>query len=91
MPVPPEKPPDEARIVALLAQESRWPVADVATLYAHERAQLALGAHITKFLHIFAKRKVQEILRGRSFDPPGGSAAVRATLASQASPGGLPA
>jgi hypothetical protein len=92
MPVPPEKPPDEARIVALLAQESRWPVADVATLYAHERAQLALGAHITKFLHIFAKRKVQEILRERtSADPPGGSAEVLPTLASQAAPGGLSA
>lgn len=91
MPAPPEKPPDETRIVALLAKEARLPIADVATLYERERAQLALGAHITKFLHIFAKRKVQEILRKRAFGPPGAPAEVRPTLALQAAPGGLSA
>jgi len=60
-----EKAPDEQRIVALLAEESEVPVADVARLYANEHAKLAIGAHITKFLHIFATRNVQEILRKR--------------------------
>jgi len=44
------------------------PIDDVAILYEHERAELALGAHITKFLHIFAIRNVQEILRQRGID-----------------------
>lgn len=34
----------------------------------HERAKLATGAHITKFLHIFAIRNVQQILRKRVLD-----------------------
>ena len=68
MSTPAEKPPDESRIVAFLAEESQQPVADVAKLYEHERAELALGAHITKFLHIFAVRNVQEVLRNRAAD-----------------------
>jgi Protein of unknown function (DUF3562) len=63
-----EKQPDQKRIVAFLADESHVPIGDVATLYEHERAELALGAHITKFLHIFAIRNVQEILRKRGLD-----------------------
>jgi hypothetical protein len=63
---PAEKQPDQARIVAFLAEESHQPIAEIAKLYEHERAELALGAHITRFLHIFAIRNVQEILRMRA-------------------------
>lgn len=70
-----EKPPDQTRVLALLAKESQQPVADIAKLYEHERAELALGAHITKFLHIFAIRNVQEILRKRAADSLGAFAA----------------
>ena len=66
MSAPAEKQPDQTRIVALLAKESQQPVADVAKLYEHERAELALGAHITKFLDIFAIRNVQQILLQRA-------------------------
>ncbi len=65
MPAPQEKQPDQKRIVAFLAEEAHASVDDVATLYEHERAELAAGAHITRFLHIFAIRNVQEILRKR--------------------------
>lgn len=68
MPAPLEKPPDQKRIIAILADEFHVPIGDVATLYEHERAELAAGARITKFLHIFATRHVQEILRKRSLD-----------------------
>jgi hypothetical protein len=61
-----EKQPDQKRIVAVLASECHVPVAEMAKLYEHERAELAVGAHITKYLHIFATRKVLEILRLRS-------------------------
>ena len=63
-----DKQPDPARIVAVLAQEAHRPVAEVADLYAHAHAELALGAHITKFLHIFAIRNVQDILRRQARD-----------------------
>jgi len=66
-----QKEPDQTRIIAFLAEESQQPVADVAKLYEHERAELALGAHITKFLHVFAIRRVQEILRKRVADKLG--------------------
>jgi hypothetical protein len=81
MSAPAEKPLDQTRIVALLAKESQQPVADVAAIYEHERAELALGAHITKFLHIFAIRNVQEILRQRAADNLGTLAGVRPILA----------
>jgi Protein of unknown function (DUF3562) len=70
MSAPAEKQPDQTRIVAFLAKESKQPVADIAKLYEHERAELALGAHITRFLHIFAIRNVQEILRKRAAENP---------------------
>jgi len=60
-----DKEPDQKRIVAFLAEESRLPIDDVATLYEHERAELAVAARVTSFLHIFAIRNVQEILRRR--------------------------
>lgn len=63
MPVTVERQPDQGRIVESLAEESEQPVADVAKLFEHEHSELALGAHVTKFLHIFAIRNVQEILR----------------------------
>ena len=59
---------DQKRIVALLAKESQMPIDDVAALYERERAELALGARNTTFLHIFATRNVQEVLRRRSVD-----------------------
>ena len=80
MSAPAEKQPDQTRIVAFLAKESQQPVADVAKLYEHEHAELALGAHITKFLHIFAIRNVQEILRKRAADNLGSLAGVRPIL-----------
>jgi hypothetical protein len=64
----PHKPVDQKRIVALLAEESRVSIDDVATLYERECAELARGAHNTTFLHIFTIRNVQEILRARSLD-----------------------
>jgi hypothetical protein len=68
-----EKQPDQKRIVAVLASECHVPVAEMAKLYEHERAELAVGAHITKYLHIFATRKVLEILRLRDLDSPIGA------------------
>ena len=68
LPAPLEKPPDQQRIVATLSAESHVPIDDVAALYEHERAGLAVGARVTKFLHIFAIRNVQEILRKRELD-----------------------
>lgn len=67
-----EKPPDQQRIVATLSAQSHVPTGDVAVLYERERARLAVDAHITKFLHIFAVRNVQEILRkcGTDKRPP---------------------
>ncbi len=63
-----DKVPDQRRIVATLAEESRWPIDDVATLYEHERAELAVAAHVTSFLDIFAIRNVQAILRKRNHE-----------------------
>jgi len=63
-----EKKPDQQRIVKLLAEEAQVPIDDVATLYEHERSALAAGAHVTRFVHIFAIRNVQEILLQRSVD-----------------------
>lgn len=60
--------PDQERIVALLASGSNWPVADVSKLYERERNRLARGARITNYLHIFATRAVQEILRNNVAD-----------------------
>ena len=68
MPASREKQPDQGRIVASLAVECHVPVAEMAALYEHERADLALSARITKFLHIFATRNVLEILRKRGLD-----------------------
>ena len=68
MPTPNEKQPDQKRIVASLASQCHVPIGEMATLYEHERAELALGAHITKYLHIFATRNVLDVLRRRDLD-----------------------
>ncbi len=54
--------------MVLLAAKHQLPLEDVAKLYDHEHAALAFGAHITKFLHVFATRNVQDILRMRDID-----------------------
>ena len=61
----PEKQLDHTRIVAFLAHESHAAMDDVSKLYERERAELAMGAHVTKFLDIFAMRNVQAILHKR--------------------------
>jgi hypothetical protein len=63
-----QMPPDQSRIVASLASECHLPVGEMATLYEHERAELAQGAHITKYLHIFATRNVLKLLRKRRLE-----------------------
>jgi Protein of unknown function (DUF3562) len=68
MPTTNENQPDQKRIVASLALECRVPIGEMAALYEHERAELALGAHITKYIHIFATRKVLENHRERGLD-----------------------
>jgi hypothetical protein len=49
--------------IELLARESQVPVDGVTRLYENELAKLAVGARIRNFLHIFAIRKVREMLR----------------------------
>ena len=68
MPAAREKQPDQRRIVASLAKECQMPVGEMAALYEHKRAELASGAHITKYLHIFATRKVLEVMHQRDLD-----------------------
>jgi hypothetical protein len=70
MPPTNDKQPDQERIVASLALECHLPISEVAALYEHERSELASGAHITKYLHIFAVRNVLEVLRRRSLVKP---------------------
>ena len=65
MPTPTEKQPDQQRIVASLASECHLPISEMATIYEHERSELALSAHVTRYLHIFATRNVLEIMRRR--------------------------
>jgi hypothetical protein len=68
-----DREPDEERIVAELADEAHLPKRDVAVLYERVRSALARGAHVQKFMHIFATRKVRAILRGAA--PASGPAA----------------
>jgi hypothetical protein len=55
-----EKPIDQKRIVARLAAKYHVPVGEMATLYEKERVKLAVGARITKYLDVFATRRVLE-------------------------------
>jgi hypothetical protein len=68
MPAAKDKQPDQSRIVASLAKECHVPIGEMAALYEHELAELASGARITKYLHIFATRKVLEVLHQRDLD-----------------------
>jgi len=81
MPAANEKQPDQKRIVASLAAECHLPIGEMATLYEHERAELALGAHITKYLHIFATRNVLDVLRQRDLNKRASAAGLPASLA----------
>ncbi|HYN59493.1 MAG TPA: DUF3562 domain-containing protein [Rubrivivax sp.] len=81
MPATNEKQPDQKRIVASLATECHLPIGEMATLYEHERAELALGAHITKYLHIFATRNVLNALRQRDLDKQTSAPGLQASLA----------
>jgi len=78
MPTPYETQPDQKQIVTLLAEEAHVPVTYVEKLYEHERTELAVGAQIKTFLHIFAIRNVREILR-RSRPADLGSPSTRAS------------
>jgi hypothetical protein len=60
------KPPDQRRIVAALASQCHTTVDEMTTLYERERAQLALGAHIIKFIDIFTTRHILEAFRLRA-------------------------
>ncbi len=70
MPASHEKQVHQGRIVAALALQCHMPVPEMASLYEHERAGLALGAHVTSFLHIFATHNVLEVVRKRGLDKP---------------------
>jgi hypothetical protein len=64
-------PPDQKRIVATLASQCDMTIAEMKMLYERERAQLAIGAHITKYLDIFASRHILEAFRVRdAISPP---------------------
>ncbi len=87
MSAPQEGQPDQMRIVAFLARESHAPIDDVAKIYEDERVELASEARVTKFLHIFATRNTQDILRERDVDRLAVLAAGRRPEPSPVSPG----
>jgi hypothetical protein len=62
-----EKSPDlkQKRVLARLAAQYHVPVAELTTLFETERSKLAAGAHITKFLDVFATRHVLEAMQLR--------------------------
>jgi hypothetical protein len=60
------------RAIEFVARESQVPINEVAQLYEDERAELEVDARITRFLPIFAIRKVRETLRQRSDLPESG-------------------
>ena len=62
----PEKQPNQDIAVEFLASESHLPINEVAQLYASELEKLAVGAHVTGFLPIFAIRNVREMLEQRA-------------------------
>jgi len=63
--------PDQRHTVSRLAAEFKLSVDEVTALYECECATLAIGAHVTKFLHIFAIRHVQETLQKRRLESVG--------------------
>ena len=56
---------DRERTVAVLAAAFHAPVDTVAALYEREQAALARVARVTTYVHIFALRQVEEVLRRR--------------------------
>jgi hypothetical protein len=76
-----QKQPDQERIVASLATECHLPIGEMATLYEHERSELALDAHITEYLHIFPTRNVLDVLRQRDLNKQASAAVLPAPLA----------
>ena len=70
MPVPQDAQPDPKRIVEFLAKDSPLPANVVAKIYEDECAGLAKSARVTLYLHIFAIRNVQEILRAQGASRP---------------------
>jgi hypothetical protein len=66
MSAPQEKRIVPKQVITSLAQDSELSVDEVVKLYEHERDELAAVAQVTTFLHIFALRNVQEMLRKRS-------------------------
>jgi hypothetical protein len=67
-----EKSPDlkQKRVLARLAAQYHVPVAEITTLFETERSRLVAGAHITKFLDVFATRHVLETLQLRAEAEP---------------------
>jgi hypothetical protein len=80
MPSTNEEQPDRQRIVASLALECQLPIDEMAAIYEHARAELAAGASVTKYLHIFAVRNVLEAMGRRTRDAPSPTARVPARL-----------
>jgi hypothetical protein len=76
-----QKQPDQNRIIASLATECHVPMGEMTALYEHERAELALGARVTTYLHIFATRKVLELLQRRERDQQLETEAAAASVA----------
>jgi hypothetical protein len=70
------KPPDQKRIVAALALQCHMTIDEMTPLYETERAQLALGAHIVKFLDVFTTRHILEAFRLRTGTTPASLADV---------------
>jgi hypothetical protein len=63
MSLPPEKPTDHRRVIALLARESAASIDEVTRLYERERTELEAGARIKHFLPLLAIRNVRAALR----------------------------
>lgn len=64
-----QEPQLDRKQIEVLARDSQLPVDEVVTLYEHELAELGQGARVTTYLHLFAIRNVQEILRRRRVGP----------------------
>jgi hypothetical protein len=70
LPTSQDKPADRGRIVAQLAAECHRPVGEIAALFDRARAELAVGARVTRYLHVLATRNVLEGLHARGLDKP---------------------
>ena len=68
--ISPNKPEDDQRIIASLAEESTVAIDEVAQLYRHERAALEASSRIKTFCSVFAIRHVRELLRRRAMQQP---------------------